>query len=187
MLLRSKGGRQTFRQVLIAALCVLAFSDWVVAQTLKPKATPEPATPAQPAPPPPQWTVTCGNTKAGLDCNAAQSIVVGQSGREVRVGVAVRVPADTKTPVLLLALPLGVYLPSGVTLQFGDGGAKAIPFESCNPNACVAEYAITQSEIASLLNGADLALSVQTMDKTSFKSRISTAGFAAAYAKIKPQ
>jgi invasion protein IalB len=187
MLLRTKRGRQTFRQVVIAALCVPAFNDLAVAQTLQPKVTPAPAASAQPALPTPQWIVTCGNTKAGLDCNAAQSIVVGQGGREVRVSVAVRVPADTKTPVLLLALPLGVYLPPGVTLQFGDGGAKAIPFQSCNPGGCVAEYAITQAEIASLLNGADLALSVQTPDKASFKSRISTAGFAAAYAKIKPQ
>ena len=199
MLLNTEGGRQISRVAGVAALCILAFSSWAAAQTLQPKAVqppeaqqspiPEAQQPTSPQgqPAPPQWALGCSNTQAGLDCSATQSILVAQGGRNVRVSALVRIPPDTKKPVLLLALPLGVYLPSGVTLQFGNGGPKAIPFQSCNPSGCVAEYAIAQAEIASLQNGTGLTLSVQTVDKTSFKFNLPAAGFAAAYAKIKTQ
>jgi invasion protein IalB len=171
-----------------AVLCILVFSGGAVAQTLQPKAVqPAPArpAPAQPAPAPPQWVLGCSNTQGGLDCSAAQSIFVRQAGQnDVRANVVVRVPPDTKKPNLLLQLPLGVYLPSGVTLRFGGGGAKAIPFQSCNQGGCLAEYAIAEAEIASLLNGEALTLSVQTADKKPFTLQVPAAGFAAAYAKM---
>ena len=37
-------------------------------------------------------------------------------------------PADTKKPVFLMQLPLGVYLPAGATLQIGKEEAKTLPF-----------------------------------------------------------
>jgi invasion protein IalB len=48
----------------------------------------------------------------------------------------------------------------------------------------VAEYPIAEPEIASLMKGADLSLSVQTVDKTPFTFKLSAAGFSAAYAKM---
>jgi invasion protein IalB len=101
------------------------------------------------------------------------------------VSVAVRVPPDTKKPVLLLQLPFGVYLPAGVSLQFGKDAAKTLPFQSCDQGGCVAEYAITEAEIAAMLKGADLTISAQTLTKEPFTVTVPVSGFPAAYAKIK--
>ena len=134
---------------------------------------------------PSQWMVTCANTQAGLNCRVGQSVLFKQANQNIRVSVSLQTPPDTKKPNLLLQLPLGIYLPSGATLQFGGGGAKAVSFQTCDTNGCVAEYAISQAEVASLVKGADLTLAVRALNKTPFSFKIPAEGFAAAYAKMK--
>jgi invasion protein IalB len=64
----------------------------------------------------------------GLDCRAGQSLPF--MGEQARLIAAVNMPPDTKIPVMILRVPLGVYLPAGVSLQFGNDAAKAVPFEA---------------------------------------------------------
>ena len=91
---------------------------------------------------------------------------------------------DTKKPNLLLRVPLGIRLPQGIIVQFGEERGKALPFQSCNMSGCVAEYAITKAEIASLQKGANLRLSVRTVRDNPLNFNLPAAGFAAAYAKM---
>ena len=81
--------------------------------------------------------------------------------RQRVLSVAVRMPADTKKPVFLMQLPLGVYLPAGATLQIGKEEAKTLPFTSCDQGGCIAEYAVTDAELAAIAKGADLTISAQ--------------------------
>jgi invasion protein IalB len=95
-------------------------------------------------------------------------------------------PADTKKPVLLMQLPLGVYLPAGATLQIGKDEAKTLPFTSCARGGCIAEYAITDAELAAIAKGADITISAQGgVSRKPFTLTVPALGFAAAYAKIK--
>ena len=94
-------------------------------------------------------------------------------------------PADTKKPVLLMQLPLGVYLPAGATLQIGKLEAKTLPFTSCDRGGCIAEYAVTDGELNAIAKGADLKISAQIVQRKPFTLTVPALGFAAAYAKIK--
>ena len=76
-------------------------------------------------------------------------------------------------------------MPPGTSLQIGQDEAKTFPFQSCNRAGCVAEYAITNAEIAAMLKGADLTISFQTTRKQPIILKVPSAGFAVAYAKIK--
>jgi invasion protein IalB len=157
----------------------------------------QPAEAVQPAPggqiqpnqaqsgPPPVWVVSCDNNKGRLDCRAGQTVFIKPSGQRL-LSVAVRVPADTKKPVLLLQVPLGVYLPAGASLEIGKAGAKTLPYRGCDQSGCLAEYAITDEEIASMAKGSDLTISVQNQNrKPAFTVTVPVTGFAAAYAKVK--
>jgi len=178
----------------VVCLCFLVLSQGAIAQTLQPKtALPSGGqTPAQRAPSgtpqapqqTPQWVVGCTNADSGLDCRAAQTLVYQQEGRNIQVSAVVRIAPDTKKPQLILQVPLGVQLPVGITIQFGKQQAKSIPFQSCNMNGCLAEYAVSQAEITSLAKGTNLTLSVRTPDNTSLRVSVPAAGFAAAYAKM---
>ena len=102
------------------------------------------------------------------------------------LSVAVRVPADTKKPILMVQVPLGVYLPAGASLQIGQDQTKVLPFKGCDQGGCLAEYPVTEAEIAAMSKGADLKISVQNQnEKPAFDITVPTTGFSAAYAKVK--
>jgi len=132
--------------------------------------------------PVPIWGMNCAGTAAGLDCRAVQSLQMTDSGR---ASVAVHVPADTKKPVIYVLVPMGIYLPAGVSLQFGQGEAKKVPLRSCDSSGCLAEYAPSDPELGAMAKGQPLMVSVQDGDRKPVTVQVPSTGFAAAYAKIK--
>jgi len=174
-----------------AALYFFAYTDGVAQTEQQRQSTPGAAseTPTQPAPgqaqpPQPAWAMNCGNTQLGLDCRALQSIFVRDTGQRL-LSVVVHVPPDTKKPVLLMQLPLGVYLPAGAGFQIGKAEGKNVPFKSCDQFGCLAEYAITDAEIAALSKGQDLIITMQNLRNEPVTVTVPALGFAAAYAKVK--
>ena len=171
-----------FEIAVSALLCLIAFGNGVAAQTAPQKTL---APQGQAARPPAIWVVNCVDNNGKLDCRAAQSVFLKNTGQRL-LSVAVRVPADTKKPVLMLQVPLGVYLPAGATLQIGEDAAKTLPFKGCDQGGCVAEYAVTEAEIAAMTKGSPLKISVQNQNwQPAFTVTIPVTGFAQAYAKVK--
>ena len=186
----TKLGARNFGIAGSALLCILGLGSGALAQTQQPKgiapaATTAPAESAgQPSQPQPNWIVSCSPGRSGLECRAGQSLFLKATRQRV-LSVAARIPADTKKPVLLLQLPLGVYLPAGATLQIGKAEAKTLSFTACDRGGCVAEYNITDAELSAVAKGSDLTISAQTPSKKPFTLTVPALGFAAAYAKIK--
>src|SRR5688572_25537416 len=113
---------------------LLALGGSGAAQTLQPKSQQQqPAAPAegQQQAPGPSWVLTCANSPIGLDCRVGQSLFIKESGQRL-LSIVLRVPPDTKKPKMLLQLPLGIYLPAGVSIKFGKSAAKLLPLESCD-------------------------------------------------------
>jgi invasion protein IalB len=128
--------------------------------------------------------VNCTSSAAGLDCSASQSLFIKETGQRL-LSVALRIPADTRKPVLMLQVPLGIYLPAGVTLQIGKDAARKVALQSCDQNGCLAEYPITAAEIDAMLKGADLSITVQNLKQEPITVPVAALGFPLAYAKIK--
>lgn len=165
----------------VAVICVLGFADGGLAQTRDRLAQAQPA-PAQPAQAQPIWGVNCAGTPKGLDCRAIQAMQITDTGQ---ISLAVRVPPETKKPLMILLLPMGIYLPAGVTVRIGQDEAKTVQLQSCDGTGCLAEYAITEAEIAAMLKGQVLTISVQDRDKQPVSVQVPATGFPTAYAKIK--
>jgi invasion protein IalB len=113
-----------------------------LAQTeiLKPKSSEGGAVPAQvPAQQAtalqPDWAVNCATVQAQLTCVASQSFFVKETGQRFMT-VSVNPPRDDKKATLVLQLPLGIYLPAAVSMQFRKATAKSIPIISCDQNGC---------------------------------------------------
>jgi len=177
-------------------LYLLVLNTGAMTQTLQPKmktSEQQPATPKQPAPgqsgarraalapAQPTWGATCPPAKGALDCRA---LIVQRVGN-ARISVAVRSASDTKKPNMLILLPLGLDLPAGVSLQFGPEVGKRVSFQSCDMSGCLAEYPVSEAEIAAMLKGADLTISVEGQNKQPITFQMSVAGFPEAYAKIR--
>ena len=182
--------------ICIAILAVGSIGVSHAQQAQKSKAAPPaqaaaPATPAAPQAEPapaaqPGWNARCTSASrtAPLECAMEQTAVLSKTGQLI-VLVNIRVPADTKAPVALVQLPLGLHLPGGAKLQVDDGKATDLQIQTCENRGCYAGSAIAPDLLAALRSGKQLKVSFQNLGKENITIPIPLTDFAAAYDRIK--
>jgi invasion protein IalB len=113
-----------------------------------------------------------------------QTAVLSQTGQLVAL-VTIRVPGDTRAPMALVQLPLGLNLPLGAKLQVDDGKAIDLPIQTCENRGCYANAPVTPDLLAALRTGKQLKISFQNLAKETMTIPLPLTDFASAYDKIK--
>jgi len=185
-------------RIVALAAAVLLSTGAVYAQEGAKKNAAPPAPAAQPAPAPtqpqadgaaaqqPGWIARCTSPSrdAPLECAIEQNAVLTKTGQTI-VLINIRIPTDTRTPVALLQLPLGLNLPIGATLQVDDGKPVDLQIQTCENRGCYASTPIAPDLLAALRSGKQLKVSFQNMAKETIAIPMPLNDFAAAYDKIK--
>jgi invasion protein IalB len=155
------------------------------------QATPTPAAaPGEPAPAntpaPPGWVARCTSTSrdAPLECAVEQTAVLTKTGQLI-VLLNIRVAADTRQPIAIVQLPLGLNLPAGAKLQVDDGKVSDLQIQTCEQRGCYANSPIPAEMLAAMKSGKQLKVSFQNLAKESITIPMPLTDFAAAYDKIK--
>jgi invasion protein IalB len=188
----------------VAAIAVIAFGQapaqrptaqaQAQAQKPKPAAPAAPPAAAQPASPatadnqnvlPSRWVSRCvSDGRIGTpDCAVEQSAVVTQTG-QLLASVTVRVPADTRHPVIMIQLPVGLFLPAGVTIQVDEGKPQQISLQTCDLKGCYGGAPLTDETLAAMKAGKRFAVSFQNASKENLTIPFGLANFAEAYQHI---
>jgi invasion protein IalB len=157
------------------------------AQTTPATAPPaDPAAAAAPAATQSGWAVRCSSAsrEAPLECAMEETAVLSKTGQLI-VLVNIRVPSDTRVPVAMVQLPLGLNLPGGAKLQVDDGKTADLQIQTCENRGCYAAAAIAPDVLAALKSGKELKLSFQNLAKETITIPMPLTDFAAAYDKIK--
>jgi invasion protein IalB len=153
-----------------------------------PQPTAAPQAEAAPAngPAPPGWTARCTSASrdAPLECAIEQTAVLTKTG-QVIVLLDIRVASDTRTPVAVVQLPLGLNLPAGARLQVDDGKTSDLQIQTCEQRGCYANTPISADLLAAMKSGKQLKVSFQNLAKETITIPMPLADFAAAYDKIK--
>ncbi len=152
-----------------------------------PAPTPSPQAEAAPAAPPqPGWIARCASASrdAPLECVMEQSAVLAKTG-QVIVVVNIRIATDTRAPVALVQLPLGLSLPAGAKLQVDEGKPADLQIQTCEQRGCYANVPIPPDMLAALRTGKQLKVSFQNLSKEAIAISLPLTDFAAAYDKIK--
>jgi invasion protein IalB len=185
-------------QLLIAALAAVAMSI-VPAAAQRPAAqaptaqtpaaqAPAAQAPAQNAPMPSDggtgWRVECANDGKALDCQTVNKVSQRESGQVV-TAVAIRVPPDTKKPVLMVQLPLGIQVNQQVSVQVDEGKAERYPIQTCAQNGCFVAVPVADPVIGALRGGKNLKVAFQSVTSQTITVTMPLGGFALAYDKIK--
>ncbi len=138
------------------------------------------------APGKPGWAASCVSVAraAAPDCELTQRAVLSGSGQLV-ASVTVRVPADTRRPVVMIRLPLGLSLEGGVTIDVDGAGARSLPLQTCDPSGCYAGAPLPAEFAAMMSAGKTLARVFSGLDKTPVRVALPLAGFASAFDAIK--
>jgi invasion protein IalB len=185
------------RLAMVVALATFSATGTSVAQhTPKAKgqgqgqtqATPTPPSPSStPAPPPqPGWAARCSSPSrdAPLECAMEQNAILTKTGQLV-VLVNIRVPGDTRAPIALVQLPLGLNLQVGAKFQVDDGKSTDLPIQTCENRGCYASIPISPETLNALRAGKQLKISFQDLAKETITIPLSLNDFSAAYDKIK--
>ncbi|MBV9052011.1 MAG: invasion associated locus B family protein [Hyphomicrobiales bacterium] len=197
------------KRILAGGLCLLlasggsAFAQVKAKGPAKPAATSAP-TPAAPAaegasgvvapqasadgtsqPPASEWISRCASEarQGGLECVVEQTAVLQKTGQLV-AAVSIRVPADTHQPSLAVQIPVGLYLPAGVSLAIDDKKPLNLQLQTCDLKGCYAAMPISPELLGELKSGKKLAVSFQNLTKENITVPLQLANFEQAYQKI---
>jgi invasion protein IalB len=198
--------KKDLKFILTGALCFLLASVASSSAQVKPKAPAKPAV-SQAGPPPaaqaatpvappasgegapqPQgteWVSRCASEarQGALECALEQTAVLQKTGQLI-AAVSVRVPADTHQPTLAVQIPVGLFLPAGVSLQIDDKKPLTLPLQTCDLKGCYAAMPISPDMLAELKGGKKLAVSFQNLTKENISVPLQLANFEQAYQKI---
>ncbi len=148
----------------------------------------QPAQPKQnqPAQPRDAWATNCSSTARGQpqDCVMEQRAIASETGQAL-AQVTIRVPQDTKKPVTMVQIPLGMFLPAGLSVDVDGAISQTYPFQTCNANGCFAGFPIPDAMIKAMFNGNKLNVTFQNLNKKPVVLPMSLAGFTDAYNRIK--
>jgi invasion protein IalB len=145
-----------------------------------------PAAPGAANPPPPSWSTRCvaEERSSQLDCTIEQRVIVTNTGQLV-ASVQIRVPSDTKKPVMMIQGPLGLFVPAGITVDVNGGHAQKLDIQTCEAQGCYAGSPVPDAFLAAMMKEPKLNLTFQGMNKQPINLSLPLTGFPQAYAKIK--
>jgi invasion protein IalB len=101
------------------------------------------------------WTVACEKPKDPAQtprCFISQKILV-KDNRQPILLIGAGLLGPDKRPAIILTVPLGVYLPGGLTLTVPDVKPMRLPFETCLPGGCRAGVVLNDELLAGLRKG----------------------------------
>ena len=180
MSMRSKASLPFVFAIALAASALLVHAG-ALAQTDAAQSDAAPA--AQPAE---SWATSCAASGRGdaLDCAIEQRVIEGRT-RKFLASMRIRVPSDTRSPVMLVQAPLGIYLPGKLVVSVDGKEVATLEFQNCNQNGCYAGAPVSAELLAGMVQGESLSLTIQSASRQPVEVPISLIGFAKAYDRIK--
>jgi invasion protein IalB len=131
------------------------------------------------------WQIRC-DTPPGApseQCAVVQS-VTAEDRQNVGLTVIVLRTADRQLRLLRVLAPLGVLLPSGLSLKVDDQDLGRAGFVRCLPNGCVAEVVMEDKLVDQLKNGKTATFIIFQTPEQGIGIPISLQGFGEAIDKL---
>jgi invasion protein IalB len=134
------------------------------------------------------WRVHCNSSSGAPSVCIMVQDVVFKSSRKRVLQFVIRYIEDGKTLIADIILPLGIYLPAGVTMQIDKGQVFEIPIEICTDGrmrGCRARFSFDKALLASVKGGAKANIGFQDSRQTPVAVPVSLAGVTAGLKAIK--
>jgi len=175
----------TYRTGLRLGLASLLLTATVAAKAQQPDAEASPPA-AGAADSQPTWSSQCNaeGRSETLDCAVVHRLFITNTGQLIG-SVTIRMPGDTREPVMMIQTPIGLFLPAGVSIDVDEKNPQRFELQTCDGNGCYAGSPVSDDLLASMRKGQKFNIKFQGLKKQEIKLQLSLAGFAAAFDKIK--
>ncbi len=133
------------------------------------------------------WTIRCEalNSQQHNSCIMYQEILLKKDGLPV-LQFSIGLAEAGQDPIVLITLPLGIYLPTGVSLMIDEQEKVNFPIERCDPDGCHMLVTLTDSRIDTLENAKELKVFFNDLESSPIIISLSLFGFKEAFSKISP-
>ena len=132
------------------------------------------------------WTLQCLPEKGAQPetCAMIHEVLL-ENGRRL-MAVQVTETSTVANPgepslVVVLSLPLGVYLPSGVQFTIDDKPPLNLEFERCDRGGCYAGVVLGEALNAAMKGGVDSIVRFNNLAGRTINAKVSLRGFTSAY------
>ncbi len=132
-----------------------------------------------------EWNVTCqsASNDKGLNCRMSRAVVLKEN-RKLLLRVTVRLPAETKKPVMLIQLPHGLYLPAGAKMGIDDKTPQPLVLQTCNQKGCYAGSPVSKALLTAMRKAQQLKVTFQNLQKKPITVAMPLDGFTKAYEQM---
>jgi invasion protein IalB len=130
------------------------------------------------------WRLECTNEGKALDCRAFLQAVQRDSNQVV-TGVTIRVPPETKKPVMMIQLPLGILVAEPMSIRVDQGNPERLAIQTCTPSGCYAGSPLSDKLLEAMRSGKQLIIAFQNNNKQTVSVDLPLAGFTPVYEKLK--
>ncbi|WP_181168064.1 invasion associated locus B family protein [Mesorhizobium sp. B2-4-19] len=131
------------------------------------------------------WAVNCssGSATNELQCQVSQNLTEAKTGQRV-LTVTVRRDNANGSFAMLLALPHGLFLPSGASYQVDQGQKVVIAIQTSDQNGAYAATPLSPELLKTMKSGTNLNISMESVTRKPVTIPVSLAGFTTAIAKL---
>jgi len=131
------------------------------------------------------WAVNCssGSANAELQCQVSQNLTEAKTGQRV-LTVTVRRDPGNGSLAMLLALPHGLFLPSGASYQIDQGQKTTIAIQTSDQNGAYAATPLSPELVKAMKSGTNLNIGMESVTRKPVTIPVSLGGFTAAIAKL---
>jgi invasion protein IalB len=131
------------------------------------------------------WGVQCAsqNRAAPLACKAEQQMLLAETN-QLFIKVTININGETKKPSMIMQLPHGLHLPSGIKIQFDDKKAETQHVETCDGTACYVYVEDAARIVVSMKGANEMKLSFKNMAHADIETSLPLKGFSDAYKAV---
>lgn len=135
------------------------------------------------------WSLQClpASGSAPETCAMVHEVVLSSGKRLLALQVTETATvgrSDGPALVAVLSLPLGVYLPTGVSLLIDDKPPMKLEFERCDRGGCYAGVIMGEALSNALMKGVESTVRFNNLDGRTISAKLSLKGFTAARAAL---
>lgn len=128
------------------------------------------------------WAARCSNPHGSpySRCHIFQNLIQKQAGQRV-LRISVGYGQNSGKPLIILDLPLGIWLPSGVQLVIDNQEPLRMPIQRCTQEGCRASANLDMDTLQRLRDGAVLTVIVYSAEREEVALPVKLDGFGAGF------
>lgn len=98
--------------------------------------------------------------------------------------VSVRLPPSSGPPVMMVHVPVGLFLPAGISIQIDEQAPVQLVIQTCDLRGCYAGAPISAEMLKAMKSGKRLAIGFQNLSKQAITVPLTLTQFAESYQRI---